>query len=226
MQVLICLQGKQVLVLRHSLSGWKEILLATKAILLWEKQWHPTAIIGCTSILFMFVWLADPSILTMLSMIGLTVTLADYLVPLIGPSIFKKDSWTNTEEVAYEDLCRSMVVYKTKMMVSFYYYVLMRTTRPKMVRIRWVKPLWYKRISLIIFQYYSCTITILVLLTWLGMSVNNLFLMYIVVTTLLLYPGLEHQGLLRKYSSKVSGKIGEYKAQAQLSFNGFHAKKE
>ncbi|CAH1966475.1 unnamed protein product [Acanthoscelides obtectus] len=39
-------QESQIRRLRLSMETYREILVLTNGVLLWEKQWHPTAIIG------------------------------------------------------------------------------------------------------------------------------------------------------------------------------------
>lgn len=133
MNYFILFQGTQILKLRNNLQAWREILVLSKSILLWEKQWYPTAIVGANTIFFMFLWLSDPNILTIVSTLGLFVTLADYFVPVLASSIFKPDNWTKDKEIQYEDICRAIVVYKTKILLSCQCYIVMRSTRPRMV---------------------------------------------------------------------------------------------
>lgn len=120
--------------MRASLEDWKHIILRFKSVLLWEKQWHTSAIVGVTSTLFMVLWLADASFLTLLSFIGLTVTLADYLVPTVSASLFKSEEWTKDKEEQLEEICRIAVALKHQIVCHSAYFMSLRTTKPKMVR--------------------------------------------------------------------------------------------
>ncbi|XP_070150445.1 ADP-ribosylation factor-like protein 6-interacting protein 1 isoform X4 [Polyergus mexicanus] len=46
-------------------------------------------------------------------------------------------------------------------------------------------------------EYYSATILCLILFAWIGNTVNNLFLLYIIVNAILLTPGFRHKGRAR-----------------------------
>lgn len=86
-----------------------------------------------TTIFFTLLWLLNPSVLSFISVFGLTVTICDYVVPLISRSLFKSDIWTDTEEKEYEDICTSIVLYKTKIRLSIDSYLRLRSTKPKIV---------------------------------------------------------------------------------------------
>lgn len=128
-----CFQELKIKKLKRSLEGWREIILATQSILLWEKQWHPTAILGASSFIFFLLWLIDPSLLTTIAVIGLIATISDYLVPTMSSGLFRNDNWTGAHEKKLEDLCRMLVIYYTHMTTLMGSFYLMRTVRPKMV---------------------------------------------------------------------------------------------
>lgn len=60
----------------------------------------------------------------------------------------------------------------------------------------------------------------LAFLSWLGTNINNIFLTYVVITVLLLIPGLEYNGILIKYGNALSNKVTEYTAQAKCRVSG------
>lgn len=172
---------------KRSLEGWREILLNAHSILLWEKQWHPGAVFGALSAVFLLLWAFDPSILTTLATIGLLVTVGDYLVPTIAASIFRQDNWTGAKEKKFDEICRNIVFYYTQISTLCASYYLMRSVRPKI--------------------YYSTAIGTLLILAWLGSSVNNLFLTYLLILMMLMSPGLEQHGLISKYGCCISNRI-------------------
>lgn len=115
------------------MEGWREIVLSAHSILMWEKHWHPGAIFGTSTTIFLFLWISDPSLLTTLSILGLIITVGDYLVPTVVSGLFRNENWTGAHEKRLEELCRKLVLYYTHtstMIASFY---LMRTVRPKVV---------------------------------------------------------------------------------------------
>lgn len=87
-----------------------------------------------TTIFFTLLWLLNPSILSFVSIFGLTITICDYVVPIISRSLFKSGIWTDAEEKEYEDICTSIVLYKSKARLAIDSYFLLRTTKPKLVR--------------------------------------------------------------------------------------------
>lgn len=88
-----------------------------------------------STIFFTIIWLLDPSILSTLSLIGLTLTISDYLVPVVAKSMFKAETWTPTKEKQFDELCQSIIVYYNKIDASFATYVEKRTTNPKLVSV-------------------------------------------------------------------------------------------
>ncbi|CAH1966474.1 unnamed protein product [Acanthoscelides obtectus] len=176
----------QIRRLRLSMETYREILVLTNGVLLWEKQWHPTAIIGGVTALFMLIWLSEPNILTIISLIGLIITVTDYILPAVVTAIFRTESWTNEKQRKYEEICTNIILYKTKFELLATSYYRMRITNPKL--------------------YFSITIFALSLLTWLGGTISNLFLVYLLVLTILLLPGMMTNGMLNR-SSETLGKI-------------------
>lgn len=119
---------------KRALEGWKEILLSVHSLLMWEKQWHPGALVGALTAIFLLVWGLDPSILTTLATLGLLVTVGDYLVPTIASTVFRQDMWTGIKEKKFDEICRNLVFYYTQISTLFASYYIMRTVRPKIVR--------------------------------------------------------------------------------------------
>lgn len=168
----------QIRKLRLSMEDYRELILNINSLLLWEKQWHPTAILtGCT-VLFTLLWLSDPTVLTIISSIGLLLTIGDYVLPTVVASIFKNDNWNAHKQNEYEEICTNIVLYKTKFELLVTSYYRMRVTNSKM--------------------YFTLTILALSILTWIGSAVNNLLLSYLFVVMVLLLPGMIYNGFLHK----------------------------
>ncbi|EFA10290.2 ADP-ribosylation factor-like protein 6-interacting protein 1 isoform X1 [Tribolium castaneum] len=185
----------QIRKLRHGLENWREIILGAKRVLVWEKQWHPTAIVGGSTILFTFLWLLDPSILTVFSVFGLVLTIFDYLIPSIGSSMFKPEMWTARKEQEYEEFCTNVILYKARLELSWARFYKMKSTNRKM--------------------YFLLTMITLSALAWIGCTFNNLFLSYVFVTFLLLFPGMEHNGIITKWSEYVGTFLMELMRQTK-----------
>ncbi|KAJ8950407.1 hypothetical protein NQ318_003683, partial [Aromia moschata] len=174
----------QIRKLKISMETWREVILKANEILLWEKQWHPTALIGGCTVLFMLLWLFEPNILTVISLLGLVITVGDYILPSVISSIFKSELWTVEKQRQYEEICTNVILYKTKLELLISSYYRMRVTNSKL--------------------YFSITIFGLAFLAWIGGTISNLFLTYSTVLFLLLLPGMTRNGMLNKGSETVS----------------------
>ncbi|KAJ3642896.1 hypothetical protein Zmor_025644 [Zophobas morio] len=188
-------QEAQIRKLKHALEHWKEIVLLGKKVFIWDKQWHPTALVGGSTILFTFLWLLDPSILTVVSVFGLVLTVCDYMIPTIASSFFKPEKWTSRKEQEFEELCTSIVLYKAKIELAWGRYYRMKNTNRKM--------------------YFGLTIVFLSLLAYIGCSFNNLFIAYVLVTLLMLFPGMEHKGMIRRCSEQIHNFVTELLRQGK-----------
>lgn len=80
----------------------------------------------------MLLWLANPNNLSILSVIGLIVTVADYIVPSLSTSIFKQE-FTEEQQQQYDDICTNIVLIKTKAELLLSSFFKMRVKNPKLV---------------------------------------------------------------------------------------------
>jgi hypothetical protein len=151
-------------------------------------------VVGST-VLFMFLWLLDPSILTVVSVFGLCVTVSDYVIPSVASSFFKPEKWTARREKEFEELCTNIVLYKARLELTWSRYYKLKTTNRKL--------------------YFILTICGLSVLAWIGCTFNNLFLAYVLVTFLVLLPGMEHNGIISKCSEYVHNFLAEFLRQAK-----------
>ncbi|XP_057669149.1 ADP-ribosylation factor-like protein 6-interacting protein 1 isoform X2 [Diorhabda carinulata] len=174
----------QIRKLRLSLETYREFLLNIYSILLWERQWHPTSLAAGCTVIFMLIWLSESNLLTVISLLGLIITIGDYTLPTLISTLYKEETWNTRKQNRFEELCTNIILYKTKfeLLVSAYYR--MRETNPKM--------------------YFTVTIVALSILTWIGGRVNNLFLTYLFIMIVLLLPGMIHHGFLNKLTEQLS----------------------
>lgn len=89
---------------------------------------------SATTAFFTFTWLCDLSFLTMLSLLGIFITLADYTLPLIVNSLFKNEHWSAHKQKKFDEFCTNVILYKTKTELSITTFYKMRVNNPKMVR--------------------------------------------------------------------------------------------
>ncbi|XP_019875468.1 ADP-ribosylation factor-like protein 6-interacting protein 1 isoform X2 [Aethina tumida] len=175
-------EDAQIRRLKQSLEPLKELVVQANSVLLWEKDWHSSAIVGATTAFFTFTWLCDPSFLTMLSLLGIFITLADYTLPLIVNSLFKNEHWSAHKQKKFDEFCTNVILYKTKTELSITTFYKMRVNNPKM--------------------YFSLSLATLSLLAYVGSTINNFFLMYLFTSVILLFPGMVHSGWLNNVTEQ------------------------
>lgn len=98
-----------------------------------KKLYQLIFILGCT-VAFMLLWLSEPSTLTVISVIGLIITIGDYILPKIVSTVYKNEDWDREKQQQYEEICTNLIIYRTKLELLFTSYYRMRVTNPKMVR--------------------------------------------------------------------------------------------
>ncbi|XP_067136720.1 ADP-ribosylation factor-like protein 6-interacting protein 1 [Centruroides vittatus] len=173
----------RVKTLKRHLEGWREILLPVNSVLMWEKSFYPAILIGVTSFIFLLVWICEPSVLTTFALLGLLASILDYAVPLISASFFDANKWTGTEEQKFEDICRGLVYTRQCVQDIWDTSAQLKEAKPKV--------------------YFVVVLIGLIFVAWIGSLVDNLFLTYLCVIQLVMLPGLKHNGILDKYTSKI-----------------------
>lgn len=81
----------------------------------------------------MLIWLSEPSTLTLISMIGLILTLGDYILPIIVSTLFKNEDWNREKQQQYEEICTNLIIYRTKFELLLTSFYRMRVTNPVLV---------------------------------------------------------------------------------------------
>ncbi|KAH0956437.1 hypothetical protein HN011_000360 [Eciton burchellii] len=163
--------------LKRKMECWREIILPLNSILLWERSWHPGLIFGFITVIFCTIWILEPTMLTIISICLLTFALVDYFVPILTSVLCNTQSWTGQKEKKLIEICQNLSGTILQMQNTWISISKMRHDRPNI--------------------YYGATILCLILFAWIGNTVNNLFLLYIAVTVILLTPGLKHKGRAR-----------------------------
>ncbi|KAG8432970.1 hypothetical protein GDO86_017295 [Hymenochirus boettgeri] len=165
--------------LEEHFQGWGEVILAADRILRWEKTWFPPAIMGVVSLLFLIIYYLDPSVLSGVSSFVICLCLADYLVPMLAPKIFGSKIWTTEQQQRFHEICSNLVKTRRRVIGWWKRLFVLKEEKPKM--------------------YFMSTISILAVVAWIGQQVHNLFLTYLIVSFLLLLPGLNKRGIITKY---------------------------
>ncbi|XP_015111549.1 ADP-ribosylation factor-like protein 6-interacting protein 1 [Diachasma alloeum] len=160
--------------LKRRMEPWREAVLPINSVILWEKSWYPGLILGVTTTLFLFIWVLEPAFVTIISISLLLAALIDYLVPVLSSTFISSTAWTGQKEKKLEEICLNLSEMIIQTQNAWKYLLNARNNRPTI--------------------YYGSITLGLSLLAWLGNIVNNLLLMYLIVSISLLLPGLKHKG--------------------------------
>ncbi|CAG9783933.1 unnamed protein product [Diatraea saccharalis] len=177
-------QEQQVKKLKRLLEGWRMALIPLKSVILWEQQWHPCAIIGSISFLYIVIWLLDLNSLATVAVLGLIFNFIDFIVPVVSNSLYGPSAWTGQKEKMFEEICRSIIIQYNKLMQQMWSFYSLRDTSPCM--------------------YYIISIGMLCTLAWVASTINNIFLLYVLSVVMLMWPGVQHRGALNSLLSLIN----------------------
>ena len=79
--------------LKQNLEAWKVLLLPVNNLLEWEHKFDPFIILGINTFIFGLLMYYNPSILTTVSVLGLSVLLLESAVPIVTNYFFKTSEW-------------------------------------------------------------------------------------------------------------------------------------
>ena len=116
------------------------------------------------------VYSADLTTLTLLSVLGLLLTLLDYLTPIVAAKVFPADSWNKDKEKKLDSLCRALVNTGVFLRSCWATYGQAKAGKPAL--------------------HFGVTVTLLVSSAYLGSLLSGMILSYIVLMVLLMLPGL------------------------------------
>lgn len=152
------------------------------SVSVWSQPHHAPALAASVSALFFLIWLLDTSILTTVSVIGIVVTLADYVVPLISSNLFDASKFGEADEAVYDAVCSEIALTCFTMQSLWRQWTDLKETKPKL--------------------YSFFLLTSLMMMAYIGNSVNNLFLLFVIVLFLVMLPGLRAHGIIQQLVRK------------------------
>lgn len=161
------------------MEAWREIILPLNSILLWERSWYPGLIFGITTSIFLMIWMMEPALLTLISISLLLWLVCLFLIDhitqiMIFFNLSNSRNWTGQKEKKFNEICQNLSITILQLQHAWRSIVQTRNDRPNI--------------------YYGITTICLILLAWIGNTIDNLFLLYVAVNTILLIPGLRHKG--------------------------------
>uniref|UniRef100_A0A8C5WCN1 ARL6 interacting reticulophagy regulator 1 n=1 Tax=Leptobrachium leishanense TaxID=445787 RepID=A0A8C5WCN1_9ANUR len=159
--------------LEKHFKGWGDVILIVDRVLRWEKPWFPAVVMGAVSFVFLLVYYLDPSVLSGVSCFVMLLCLADYLVPILALRIFSQ------QQQRFHEICNNLVKSRRRAVGWWHRLFALKEEKPKM--------------------YFMSMISFLAVVAWIGQQVHNLLLTYLIVTSVLLLPGLNKHGIITKY---------------------------
>ena len=174
--------------LKSNLRGWKEIAVVTSKLVKWEKPVYPAIVVGLITLIFLFIWYVDPSVITGISMMLMLLCICDFLVPFVAPMIFHEGNWNSTKEKEYSDVCNALNDVHSSLRRGFGGLFQLKDTNPLL--------------------YVAVATVSLSTLAWLGNQMHNLMLLYFAVLVITSIPALMHHGILQRGMVAV-GKLGK-----------------
>ncbi|XP_053201083.1 ADP-ribosylation factor-like protein 6-interacting protein 1 [Panonychus citri] len=171
--------------LEKCLQGWRCVLVQAYPLITWDKPYYPYILSGTIATIFLIIWLSNATILTTFSLIGLIVTIADYVVPLISTHYLEPRFWQDSDEEKYKKIV----------------YHISQGSQTISSFINYLKDLKSSNSKI----YFPILFISLSFSAWIGNLVNNLLLTFIMVNFIVLLPGLRHHGYIDKAHEQVRG---------------------
>ncbi|KAI2808249.1 hypothetical protein RDWZM_005575 [Blomia tropicalis] len=162
------------------------IVLYADSVLNWEKPYHAPTLGSIITIIFMFFWLIDSSVLSKLCIVAICAIVLDFMLPALNGIVYKKQ-WTKVDESQFEKVCVQLATLWDNSETFYNKYYQLKYTNSK--------------------TYYVSLLTSLVILAWIGSIVHNLLLTYMIVLFLVLYPGLSKQDSFKRFIENLFNRL-------------------
>lgn len=162
-------QAQETARLEEHLLGWREVIVAVDQVLRWQRAWFPLAVIGLTTAFFLSLYYLDPPVLTGVCSGVVILSLTDYLVPILASRLFGSSQCVSGQQ-RFHEICICLVKTRHKLADGCKCFLNFKERRPK--------------------TYFLLVISALFGMAWIGQQVHNLLLTYLIVTSLLLLPGV------------------------------------
>ncbi|CAF0716064.1 unnamed protein product [Brachionus calyciflorus] len=187
-------------ILKQKLENWKLLLLPINNLLDWEHRYAPFLIITVNTLVFGFIWYYNPSVLTLISIIGIFSLCIEIAIPFLVSYFFKSTEWDSRSEAKYTRICERLS--------NFQNHVLNFKTKLENTR-RERQPLYF----LIVFFFF-------VFCAYVGQMVDNLLLTFLAIMVITLTPGARRHRLLPRTLNKIKRTLGfstSYQVKASTS---------
>lgn len=156
--------------LATDLRCWREILVNGDRVLNWENPKLLGIIQLVFTLVFFFVWVIGPSLLTSIALIGLLVNAIDFAVPVLAPKYFDHATWTSLEEDHFRQICSRLGNIR---------YTAVDT-------ITWLRSLRHDRPTF----YFTIMTVFYFVMAIVAERINGLLLGYLLLTVAFISPGM------------------------------------
>lgn len=175
--------------LANRFQAQRPLVLKLHSILTWEQDMHPVFVVAFVSISFLIIHLLNSSILTTLSYLGMALALLDLGMPTIAKTLSQgQGKLTEKDTQRFDKICMDLAKAYAFMRSICDTLCSYKTKMPKI--------------------YYPALLGSLLVSAYIGNKFNNLFLTYLFVLLVALYPGLDKKGLPQKAVAFVFTKLG------------------
>ncbi|RNA12829.1 ADP-ribosylation factor 6-interacting 1 [Brachionus plicatilis] len=174
--------------LKTKLDSWKYVLLPVNNLLEWEHKYAPILIISFNLLVFGLIWFYNPSILTIVAIIGLVTLLIETAIPFLVSYFVKSNEWNLKSEAKYTRICERLSNFQSHL-INF--KTKLENTRKER------QPLYF----LILFFFF-------VFCAYVGQMVDNLLLTFLAVMFMTLTPGARRHRLVPRTFNKIKRTLG------------------
>jgi len=182
--------------LKLRMEGWRELVIVADDVLGWEKDWYPAITAGSLTVLYLGVWWLEPSLLTLVSLVCLLVTLADFLVPRLADKLLPPHGWTEAKQNKLNTVAANIV--------STYNFL--ASLRSQFSSLRNSSPL----------THFSLVTLSLTATAYLGAFFSGVLLSYLCLLVVLMLPGLQRKGLLEQYCAILVSRVKDLTIRKKL----------
>ncbi|XP_071489431.1 ADP-ribosylation factor-like protein 6-interacting protein 1 isoform X1 [Diadema antillarum] len=171
--------GTELERLQRRLVDWKHIVVEMDTWLNWDHETYPYIMCCVITVIFLFIWLLQPPLLTIASIFVMLVCLLDFLVPSMFKEYFSKQPWSAYKQERYEKCCKRLLSTRNSCIALLHWVVNLRQARPT--------------------HYFLGASILLLSIAFLGNAIPGLLLAYFLAIFLVLLPGLVYRGIMAKY---------------------------
>lgn len=169
--------------LKQSLESWKLVLVSLNNLIEWNGKFDPVIIVSLDTLVFGLLMFYSPSILSTVSIIGITMLVIEILLPILINYMFKNSEWDAESEEKYTHICK-------RISHLYEHYVFYRS------KLEGIKK---ERQSL----YFLIVLFFLLFCAYVGQCVDNFLLTYLAVLVMTLTPGARRHNLKDKAVGQV-----------------------